>query len=175
MKKQGIWIFAACLLISNPLMAQEDFSDSSSADEILKDVEANPALLEDGGFDASRDPFADIFNPTKSDDDDPRPEGLGGMDIDRVTLRGILSGAFGDVALILGTDKQLYNARIGQQFFDGKLVAIESEKIVFEKKAFDQFGKPLPPIIREKPLHKDEGRAQSGSRFLKVEDSAAKP
>lgn len=137
----------------------------ASEDEILRQMgavpegsgatqvepEDSPALLPEGEFEAGRDIFENIFN--RRPEEGPVAEGLPGMRLEEVSLSGVMTGAFGTVALFVGKDQQIYAARENQKFHNGRLAQIQKDKVVFEQEVIDEFGKKRPPIIREVPLH----------------------
>jgi hypothetical protein len=83
------------------------------------------------------------------------------MRIEEVTLTGIMTGAFGTLAMFLAKDSEIYTAREGQKFANGRLAQITGEKVVFEQEVIDEFGKRRPPIVREFPLHTEAEMATS--------------
>jgi hypothetical protein len=115
------------------------------------EAESNPALLEEGSFEAGRDIFQGIFQQDAKEG--PTVDGLPGMRLEEVSLNGIMTGAFGTVALFLGKDKNVYAARVNQKFANGRLSEIQNDKVVFEQEVIDEFGKQRPPVIKEIPLH----------------------
>ncbi|HXV59520.1 MAG TPA: hypothetical protein VEK15_02415 [Vicinamibacteria bacterium] len=102
-----------------------------------------------------RDPFVslalgiDILLP-----EGQRPQGLAGMLIQEVSLRGIVKTKDGYIALIQGTDNKSYFARIGERLYDGSIQAIDDEKVVFRQEIndplriekFQQVEKSLYPV-----------------------------
>jgi hypothetical protein len=139
----------------------EQMSGGQKQDSNQGKVEAgsNPALLEEGSFEAGRDIFQGIFNQDAKEG--PTADGLPGMRIEEINLSGIMSGAFGTIALFLGKDKEVYAARVNQKFANGRLSEIHKDKVVFEQEVIDEFGKQRPPVIKEVPLYtnpKKKGR-----------------
>lgn len=134
---------------------------SSGSGESKVDGEVNPALLEGGGFKAGRDPFENPFAVTAKVEKEPVVNGLPGMQIQEVTLTGIMSGAFGDVALFLAKDRQVYLARVNQKFANGRLAAIRKDRVVFEQDVVDEFGKRRPPSEKEVLLYSATQRGRN--------------
>jgi hypothetical protein len=122
-----------------------------AAEGRVEDTTTSPALLEEGNFEAGRDIFKGIFDTTP--EAGPALDGLPGMRVEEVSLTGIMTGAFGTVALFLGKDKNVYAARENQKFANGRLAEIRGDKVVFEQEVIDEFGKQRPPIVKEVPLH----------------------
>lgn len=142
------------------IIEQMTGNGSGATEENKVDAETNPALLEDGNFEAGRDIFENIFKQNTTDG--AVVEGLPGMRIEEVNLQGIMSGAFGTVALFVGKDKQIYTARLNQKLYNGRLSDIQKDKVTFEQEVVDEFGKRRPPIVKEVFLYtqKQKGRGQ---------------
>lgn len=124
---------------------------AASSPGSVEDSTSSPALLEEGNFEAGRDIFRGIFDTTP--EAGPMLDGLPGMRVEEVSLSGIMTGAFGTVALFVGKDKNVYAARENQKFANGRLAEIRGDKVVFEQEVIDEFGKQRPPIVKEVPLH----------------------
>jgi hypothetical protein len=124
---------------------------AASSQGNVEDSTTSPALLEEGNFEAGRDIFRGIFDTTP--EAGPMLDGLPGMRVEEVSLSGIMTGAFGTVALFVGKDKNVYAARENQKFANGRLAEIRGDKVVFEQEVIDEFGKQRPPIVKEVPLH----------------------
>ena len=75
------------------------------------------------------------------------------MKISEIKIQGIQIG-LGKVAIVLGTDGKAYNMEVGQTLLDGKVVAIESGKVVFEKVILDPFGREKEKQRIEMDLHR---------------------
>ncbi|HSF16753.1 MAG TPA: hypothetical protein VLK65_14485 [Vicinamibacteria bacterium] len=102
-----------------------------------------------------RDPFVslalgiDILLP-----EGQRPQGLAGMLIQEVSLRGIVKTKNGYIALIQGTDNKSYFARVGERLYDGSIQAIDDARVVFRQEIndplriekFQQVEKSLYPV-----------------------------
>lgn len=96
-----------------------------------------------------RDPFVSLLIVNTVD---VGKEGLAGMKISEIKVQGIQIG-LGAVAIVLGTDGKAYNMKVGQPLLDGKVVAIESRKVVFEKVIYDPFGREKDKQRIERYLH----------------------
>jgi Tfp pilus assembly protein PilP len=98
----------------------------------------------------ARDPFLSLLDGV---DKDIRPPGLQGLQISELTLQGIQIG-LGKVAIVKGTDNMAYPLRVGDSVFDGKLVEITDNKIIFEKLIYDAFGREKEKQKIEIYLHR---------------------
>lgn len=86
-----------------------------------------------------RDPFQDIFS--KIDDPDRGQEqGAAGMLITEMDLVGIAKDRVnGDIALFVGSDNKGYFLRVGDGFYDGRLIGVDSSSgiVTFRQKVSD--------------------------------------
>ncbi len=98
----------------------------------------------------SRDPFMSLL---EGQDKDVRPPGLGGIQISELTLQGIQIG-LGKMAIVKGPDNIAYGMHVGESVFDGKLIEILDNKIVFEKLIYDAFGREKEKQKIEIYLHR---------------------
>lgn len=98
----------------------------------------------------TRDPFVSLLLQRESD---VMKTGLAAMKISEISVQGIQIG-LGTVAIVLGTDGKAYNMRVGDLLLDGKVVAIDSNKVVFEKVVLDSFGRETDKEVIEYHLHR---------------------
>lgn len=96
-----------------------------------------------------RDPFVSLLIDRELD---PGKAGLAAMKISEIKIQGVQIG-LGKVAIVLGTDGKAYNMEVGQTLLDGKCVAIEGRKVVFEKVILDPFGREKDKQTIELYLH----------------------
>ncbi|MBN1550421.1 hypothetical protein JW979_03080 [bacterium] len=159
----GAVIFGGFMLIGQPAIAQDPAAQPPAAQppaddttEIkLGDLPRAPVpQAEEKKFtynpQGTRDPFVSLLVGM---DKDVRPPGIAGIKISEVNLIGIQVG-LGKTAIITGPDNIAYNMRVGDTVFDGKLVEIEPNKIVFEKIIYDAFGREKEKKQIEKYLHR---------------------
>jgi Tfp pilus assembly protein PilP len=98
----------------------------------------------------ARDPFVSLLEGV---DKDVRPPGLAGMQISELTLQGIQIG-LGKTAIVKGPDNIAYGMEVNESVFDGKLIAIDNNKVVFEKIIYDAFGREKEKQKIEVYLHR---------------------
>jgi Tfp pilus assembly protein PilP len=98
----------------------------------------------------TRDPFVSLLLQRESD---VTKTGLAAMKISEISVQGIQIG-LGTVAIVLGTDGKAYNMRVGDLLLDGKVVAIDSNRVVFEKVVLDSFGRETDKEVIEYHLHR---------------------
>jgi len=97
-----------------------------------------------------RDPFVSLLN-RGADMRGPgmRPEGVGGLLINDVTVRGIVKSRNKFVAMLQAPDNRTYIVHINDRLFDGSIKAITMEAIVFSQEVND----PLS-LVKQREVHK---------------------
>lgn len=98
----------------------------------------------------TRDPFVSLLIHA---DAEAYKTGLAAMKISEIKVIGIQIG-LGTIAIVQGTDGRAYNMKVGDVLLDGKVFAIDSNKVVFEKVVLDSFGRPIDKEIIEYYLHR---------------------
>ncbi len=166
---QGVLLLVA-LLFTSPLWAQdEDFVaegddslisgegqiDFSSIDDLLEQDEA--VLSNDSeaiGYDpgARRDPFRSLIVRLTNDEEPTgdRPDGAGGLMIDELQIQGIFVLDDGPVAQVVSASEETsFLLRPGDQLWDGDVVSINLEEIVFKQSVNDPTAlKPFREIVK---------------------------
>lgn len=139
-----------------PPPAEEGFlgaptPDTGDIDEILEGEEA--VLSGSGGFTYDpgnrRDPFKSLLTgPEKTTERGPRPEGIPGLLIDEIQLLGIWRTPRGYVAQIRASNKS-FLLREGDQLFDGDVVSIQKNEVVFKQQVQDPTAlKPFREVVK---------------------------
>jgi Tfp pilus assembly protein PilP len=101
-----------------------------------------------------RDPFVSLALGLNVLLPEERPQGLRGMLIQEVSLRGIVKTQDGYIAMIQGTDNKSYFARNGERLYDGNIQEIDDTRVVFRQEIndplriekFQQVEKSLHPV-----------------------------
>ena len=143
--------------ISLPVMGQEFTEDSVEADDLnMENIPRAPVpQSEEKEFtynpQGARDPFVPLVGPHL--DDIVKPSGKEGLQISELALQGIQIG-LGRTAIMMGSDGKAYGMREGDYVFDGKLVDITNDKVVFEKTIYDAFGREKEKKRIEIYLHR---------------------
>jgi Tfp pilus assembly protein PilP len=105
-----------------------------------------------------RDPFVSLALGIDVLDPGIRPDGLPGMLIQEVSLRGIVKTVDGYIAMIQGTDNKSYFAREGQRLYDGNIQSIDDAKVMFRQEINDPLRVEKFQTV-EKTLHPvEEGK-----------------
>jgi len=92
--------------------------------------------------DSRRDPFVDLFNRGDTDAaralrPSIRPEGIGGILVDEVVVRGVLQGRGGWIAMVGGPSGRTYTVRAGDRLMDGRVRAIDATSVILLKEVND--------------------------------------
>ena len=174
MKQSQSWVVVlalTCLVVAFaglPVWAQDfdDTDETASEDEapapelkpedIDKILEGEDAVLAGEGFTYDpgnrRDPFKSLLiTRDRPLIRGPRPEGIPGLLIDEIDLTGIFLMVSGPVAQVYSTDtNRSYLLRPGDQLYDGDVVSIALNEVVFKQIVDDPTAlKPFREIAKE--------------------------
>lgn len=126
---------------------------STSIDEIL---EADEEVLEGTGYNYDpgerRDPFKSLLiGQERPEFKGPRPSGIPGLLIDELTLSGIFNTAKGLRAQVQISNKEKsYLLKVGDQLFDGDVVRITPNEVVFKQIVNDATAlKPFREVVKK--------------------------
>jgi hypothetical protein len=126
--------------------------DTGDIDEILQGEED---VLSGNGFSYDpgnrRDPFKSLLaGPERTELRGPRPEGIPGLLIDEIDLKGIWRTAKGYVAQVVATNqKKTYLLKEGDQLYDGDIVSISHSEVVFKQIVQDPTAlKPFREVVK---------------------------
>jgi hypothetical protein len=127
--------------------------DTGDIDEILEGEEE--VLSGSGGFTYDpgnrRDPFKSLLTGPEKAERGPRPEGIPGLLIDEIELLGIWRTPRGYVAQIRASNKS-FLLREGDQLFDGDVVTIQKNEVVFKQQVQDPTAlKPFREVVKNLP------------------------
>lgn len=129
---------------------EEEFED---IEEILDDDEedfAGRGITYDPGD--RRDPFRSLLSTDPSErSSGPRPEGIAGLMITEVEITGVFVTPDGPVAQVQTADStKSYLLRVGDQMFDGDVVSIDREEVVFKQIINDPTAlKPFREVVKK--------------------------
>ncbi len=114
-------------------------TDPASLDRIERILEGGEEILSGGGYGYDRGDRRDPFlSPLKRQEINlqrgPRPEGKAGLLIDEISLTGIFETTEGTLAQVRGGPKdKSYLLEAGDQLYDGDVVAVRTNEVVFKK------------------------------------------
>lgn len=89
---------------------------------------------------ARRDPFVSLLNRGTSDpraSKDKRPEGVAGLTVDEVVVRGIVFSRGAWVAMVGAPDGKTYSIRAGDKLMDGNVRAINATTVILMQEVDD--------------------------------------
>lgn len=126
---------------------------TTSVDDILageEDVLAGTASSYDPG--SRRDPFMSLLAAkSRTERKGALPEGIPGLLIEEIDLTGIFRTSRGFVAQVLASNKEKsYLIREGDQLYDGDVVSITQQEVVFKQIVSDPTViKPFREVIKK--------------------------
>ena len=127
-------------------------ADLGNIDEILQGEED---VLSGSGFSYDpgnrRDPFKSLLAaPDRQEFRGPRPEGVPGLLIDEIDLTGIFHTSKGFVAQVVASNqKKSYLLKEGDQLYDGDVVSINKNEVVFKQVVQDPTAlKPFREVVK---------------------------
>lgn len=97
------------------------WEDSATQDEFRYDPQGR------------RDPFRSLIGPSPKIESGDRPPGTPGFLIDEMDLQGLVRTGKEWVAMVNGPDNSGYLLRTGEKVFDGEVIRINPDSIVFRQ------------------------------------------
>jgi len=176
-RRQLAWFMALAMLtllvvISAPAFPQEEPppaepaegaapADDSTVETILREQEqllAGQRFTYDPA--GRRDPFQNLFDSMRLTSEGTRPVGMAGMIVSELDLVGIVKDrSGGDVALVIGSDNKGYFLRVGDNVFDGAVIAVDSRlgTVTFRQQVDDPRRiKPYQDVVKRLVPEDDE-------------------
>ena len=104
-----------------------------------------------------RDPFVSLMNGGTDRGTNPasRPDGVPGLTVDEVAIRGIVQNRGAYVAMVQAPDGKSYTVRAGDRLFDGAVKAVTGSAVIFVQQVNDPLSLVKQREIR-KPLRPTE-------------------
>ena len=139
---------------------------SQTIEKIMKDREAlitgKHFTYDPGG---RRDPFRSLVEQVRKERGQ-RPRGIRGMTIGEIDLVGVIKKPGGNIAFFNGSDNRGYFLKIGDELFDGRLIAIDPKQgtVTFRQQVDDPRQiKPYRDIIKRLvPLEQEDAHESGG-------------
>jgi hypothetical protein len=177
-RRQLAWFMALAMLtllvvLSAPAFPQEETppaepaegaaapADDSTVETILREQEqllAGQRFTYDPA--GRRDPFLNLFESMRMTAEGKRPVGMAGMLVSELDLVGIVKDrSGGDVALVIGSDNKGYFLRVGDNVFDGAVIAVDSRlgTVTFRQQVDDPRRiKPYQDVVKRLVPEDDE-------------------
>jgi hypothetical protein len=127
----------------------------TSAGDIDEILQGEEEVLSGGSFSYDpgnrRDPFKSLLAaPDRPEFRGPRPEGVPGLLIDEIDLTGIFRTSKGFVAQVVAANqKKSYLLKEGDQLYDGDVVSINRNEVVFKQIVQDPTAlKPFREVVK---------------------------
>lgn len=129
-----------------PLAAQDaPATDTMTEDgafnieENLEDILQEPLGADSYRYDSQgrRDPFRSLIGPARTSGIGERPPGTPGFLVDEIDLAGVIRTKQRMVAMIAGPDNKGHLLSVGDKVFDGEVVRITQDSIVFRQEVND--------------------------------------
>lgn len=135
-----------------PAPEESEVTPGPDIDQIL---EGEEEVLSGSGFSYDpgnrRDPFKSLLvGPERQEFRGPRPEGIPGLLIEEIDLSGIWRTGRGFVAqVIAGNQKKTFLLKEGDQLYDGDVVSINKNEVVFKQIVQDPTAlKPFREVVK---------------------------
>jgi hypothetical protein len=136
--------------------AQAEDGEPSTLDRIDEILQGEEDVLLDTGYTYDpgdrRDPFRSLLAQQEVEAErGNRPEGVPGLLVDEITLTGIIQTRQGFVAQVQAADKdKSFLLKAGDQLFDGDVVSITRNEVVFKKIVNDPTRlKPFVEVVKK--------------------------
>lgn len=133
--------------------AQEPAPATDAIDQIFAEEEAALSGASAPSYDPEgrRDPFRSLLDRNVVDVDRPRPPGVPGLLVDEVDLKGIFLKDGVWVALVQAGNKETsYLIREGDELYDGDVVRINLDEVVFKQIVNDpKIFKPFREVVKK--------------------------
>jgi len=130
-------------------------STATPGPDIDQILEGEEEVLSGSGYSYDpgnrRDPFKSLLaSPDRPEFRGPRPEGIPGLLIDEIDLTGIFRTAKGYVAQVKAANQPRgFLLREGDQLFDGDVVSINRNEVVFKQTVQDPTAlKPFREVVK---------------------------
>lgn len=133
-------LMTAALYAQDPASPpQEPPSSETEIEQDLQEILEEPATTDSYRYDPQgrRDPFRSLVGPVRNERTGDRPEGTLGFLIDEMDLQGVIRTKQGLVAMINGPDNSGYLLRVGDKVFDGEVIQITADSIIFRQEVND--------------------------------------
>ena len=132
-------LFLAAALVAGLAFAQEPDEPAAPTADIDSIFATEEEMLAGGGYSYDpgerRDPFKSLLQARESAElQGPRPEGIPGLLIDEIDLTGVFVTPDGPVAQVVSPEQdRSYLLREGDQLYDGDVVQISQDSVVFKQ------------------------------------------
>jgi len=119
--------------VTNPLppeIAEREAAVNTTDTPPMEEIQAQGFFYKPGG---RRDPFWDLLRGKSVKIKREAKEGIAGLLIDELELEGIILREGEYIALFKGPDGKPYDVRIGNSVYDGEVIKIDIDSVVFKR------------------------------------------
>ena len=137
--RRALLLLLATALVAGAVVAQEEAEPPPPAADIDAIIAAEEEMLAGAGYSYDpgerRDPFKSLLRAREpTEQRGPRPEGIPGLLIDEIDLTGIFVTPDGPMAQVVSPEQdRSYLLREGDQLYDGDVVRISQDFVVFKQ------------------------------------------
>lgn len=157
------WLALLLLAAPGPAAAQQPGDEApadgageeTSVPDIDSILQGEEEILGGGGYTydpgGRRDPFRSLLESRNVERRGPRPEGVPGLLIDEIVITGLFRTPRGWVAQVRASDQgKSFLLREGDALYDGELVSIGSNEVVFRQVVQDPTAlKPFQEVVKK--------------------------
>lgn len=105
-----------------------------------------------------RDPFVSLQKPVEAEGPRVKAQGLPGMLIQEIALKGIVRTPKGYTAMMQGTDGKSYFVTAGQRLADGVVTSIDAATITFRQEVNDPLSTVKTRDVKKSLYQSEEAR-----------------
>ncbi|MCP5103295.1 MAG: hypothetical protein GY950_07950 [bacterium] len=134
------FIFAALIAFAQDMQGQKKKDTGQAVAAAAEKLD--PEAMADGELGTGefvyrprgrRDPFWDLLRGKNAKLKKEAKEGIAGLEIEQLELEGIIGDKGKYIALFKGPDSKPYDVRVGQSVYDGEIIKIDANSVVFKK------------------------------------------
>lgn len=163
-----IMCFAMGTLLAEPQQAKKKAPEKKEAatkqaakednkNSVENEIESSDFVYKPKG---RRDPFWDLLKGKSVKIKREAKEGIAGLLIDELELEGIIFNQGTYIALFKGPDGRPYDVRVGDSVYDGEIIKIDVNSVVFKRMLTIALGGTKEKIITKRLTPEEEASNQ---------------
>ncbi len=133
--------------------AQQEIKKQESAKSVEDEIENSDFVYKPNG---RRDPFWNLLKGKSVKIKREEKEGIAGLLIDELELEGIIFNKGKYLALFKGPDGRPYDVRVGDNVYDGEIIKINENSVVFKRMLTIALGGTKEKIITKRLTPEEE-------------------
>lgn len=165
MRALSAFLVAVPLLVAAGAPARAQAAPAAAPQAVASQAKAPPAGPGGEGYSYNpqgrRDPFVSLIARgagNKTVQGGRRPDGLAGLAVAELSVRGVMQSRNGYIAIVQGPDNKTYIARPTDRLLDGTIKAITGEGLVILQEVNDPFSLVKQKEVRKGLRASDEGK-----------------